>query len=415
MQKRIIAAVDFGSSKLSASLGRAEEEEINILGTSFLPSQGIEKGFITDEVKCEKAFTELLDKLKAITNESITEIYAGISTRRLRIVEVFPTINLKEGKVFSKHIKRAIEKGKKIVNLLEGEEVVDIIINYYNLDDKIIYDNVTGWMGNILKINITAILGPSMELNKFKKVITDNGYIFKGFKVNIVAGRKIFLQENKNMDSRVLIDIGGETSDFALFNNGVLRYLDNIPVGGNNVTRDLSVCGKFSMGEAENIKLIYSSNYETIYNDESIEEIVEVGTSKVSKTLFYEVTKARLEELLKIVNSGLKNTSYYRGICSIIIYGDGISYYQNILDLVKNEFNQNAKIVTKDDLGMKNSFNITSLALVKDVFDNFKLLSKNSTEIEVEYLLNEMKDDKSLEKTESGILGRLKGFLKDIF
>jgi cell division protein FtsA len=187
-------------------------------------------------------------------------------------------------------------------------------------------------------------------------------------------------------------------------------------VGGNNVTKDLAICGKFSVGEAENIKLICSSNYENIYKDESIEDIVDIGTSKVSKTLFYEVTKARLEELLKIVNDGLKNTSYYRGICSIIIYGDGISYYQNIFDLVK----KNTKIITKDYLGMKNSFNVTSLAIVKDVFDNLKLLSENSTEIEekieVEYLLNEMKDEKSFEKTKGGILiSKLKSFLKDIF
>jgi cell division protein FtsA len=418
MHNEIIAAVDFGSSKLSASLGKFEEEEVNILGTSFLQSQGIEKGFITDEVKCGKALKNLLNKLEDTTNVSIKEIYAGISARGLRIVEVFPGIKLKEDKVSIKHIKSAIEKSKKLVNLLDGEEVVDTIINYYSLDNKI-SDDVIGWLGDVLKVNITVVLGPSSDLNKFKRVVDYSGYIFKGFKVNIIVGRKIFLEEKNYMNPKVLIDIGGGTSDFALFNNGTLKYINNVPIGGNNVTKDLSICGKFSIGESENIKLICSSNYETIYNDKSIDEFVDIGTSKVSKTLFYEVTKARLEELLSVVNGGLKNSSYYQGICSIIIYGDGISYYQNISSLVENEFEKKAKIITKDDLGMKNSFNITSLAVVKDVFDFMKLLSENSTVVEEKtdkkYLLNDMDDKKPFEKPRGGVLCKLKSFLGDIF
>ncbi|MDS0524973.1 ethanolamine ammonia-lyase reactivating factor EutA [Clostridium sp. SHJSY1] len=418
MHNKMIAAVDFGSSKLSASLGKFEEEEVNILGTSFLPSKGIEKGFITDEVKCGKALKNLLNKLEDKTKVLIKEVYAGVSTRGLRIVEVNPSIKLKESKVFIKHTRWAIEKSKRLVNILDGEEVVDTIINYYSLDDKI-SDDVVGCIGNNLKVNITVVLGPSVELNKFKKIILDNGYIFKGFKVNILCGRKIFLDEKNYMESKVLIDIGGGTSDFALFNNGTLKYMGNIPLGGNNVTKDLSICGEFSMGEAENVKLIYANNYETMYNDESIDEFVNIGASKISKTLFYEVTKARLEELFNMVNSGLKNSSYYQGICSIIIYGDGISYYQNISNLVKNEFEKKAKVITKDDLGMKNSFNITSLAIVKDVFDIMKLLSKSSTEVEgkndKKYLLNDMDDKKSFEKTKGGVFFKLKSFLGDIF
>lgn len=418
MHNKMIAAVDFGSSKLSASLGKFEDEEVNILGTSFLPSQGIEKGFITDEVKCGKALKNLLNKLEDKTKVLIKEIYAGISSRGLRIVEVVPSIKLKEGKVSSKHIKWAIEKSKSLVNILDSEQVVDTIINYYSLDNKI-SDDVVGWIGNSLKVNITVVLGPSIELDKYKKIILDNGYIFKGFKANILCGRKIFLEEKNYMESKVLIDIGGGTSDFALFNNGNLKYIGNVPLGGKNVTKDLAICGEFSIGEAENIKLIYSSDYETIYNDKSREEIVDIGASKISKTLFYEVTKARLEELLNMVNSGLKNSSYYQGICSIIIYGDGISYYQNISTLVKNEFEKKAKIITKDDLGMKNSFNITSLAIVKDVFDIMRLLSKSSTEVgeknDKKYLLNDMDDKKSFEKPKGGVLWKLKSFLGDIF
>ena len=73
--------------------------------------------------------------------------------------------------------------------------------------------------------------------------------------------------------------------------------MSSIPVGGNNISNDLAICGEFSFLEADNIKKIYSSNYKTLYKDNSVPNEIEVGTVKVSKELFYEVTNARIEEI----------------------------------------------------------------------------------------------------------------------
>jgi len=411
MQHSIIAAVDFGSKKISASIGIVGDEEVNIIESACLRSLGMEKGFIINELKCQKVLTKLLEGLQNSTKESFNNIYVGISSRRLRTTERSSLVTLKDGKVTSNAIKKAMEKGSRKTTLIEGEEIVDVIINFFTLDGKIIYEDVNGWMGNTLEVNLTIIMGPVDELDKFRKIIKESGYNLKGFIVNILACKKVFLQGRNAIETRALIDIGGGVSDISIFNNGIIKYLGNIPVGGNNVTRDISICGEYSLGEAENIKMISSSNYEGMYQDDTQDELLEIGTSKVSKTLLYEVTKARIEEILKIINDELKKSSYYEGICSIIIYGDGLSCFQNINLSVEKEFDKKTKIITKDYLGTKNSSSITSLAIVKEVFDRFNLLKEDINKIEVEKI---NKQDLT-EKSKDSLINKIKGFLGEIF
>lgn len=417
MQEVLISTVDFGSKKISASAGKSSDGEFDIIGTKCIPSDGIEKGFIVDIDKCKESFKEVMDKLKLQTNENLKDIYVGISSKGLRITEANVKITLNNGKVRGKDIKRALNKCKFNVDLLEGEEVVDTIINYYMVDDKIVYDEVVGWIGNSLSIDASVIIGQSKELSKFTQVVNDSGYKFKGFIVNIIAGRNIFIQGKKSMGVKVLVDVGASTTDISIFRNGVLKYIGNIPLGGNNLTRDLSICGEFSMTEAERIKTILSSNFETIYKDDTVDDVMDIGSSKVSKSLYYEVINARLDEVLNYINKELKNTSFCEGMCSIIIYGNGITYYENIVELVKNNIDFNTIIANSDYLGMKKTSNVTSLSIIKEVFDRFFLFESESKE-DLKETETEVKDEAIIEnemiETKSGLIEKLKRFIREI-
>lgn len=419
MHNEKIVAVDFGSIKLSASMADRGKEDIEIYGSSFVQSEGIEKGFITNEDKCTEAVVKVLKDLEKCTKEYIKDVYVGISSRSIRTAEVLVEINIEDGKISSEEIRRVIEKGKHAVNLDNDEEIADFVINFFVVDERVVTENVVGWIAHNLKVNLTFFIGKKLELEKFKRVILNSGYIFKGFIVNIFAGKNIFLQGRNATDVHVLVDIGGETSDYSIFRESIIKKIGCIPIGGNNITKDLSICAEIPMGEAEKVKIIYSSEYETVDEEKAMEEFVDIGASKISKKLFYEVIEARLEEILKIVNAEIKNSSYYQGICSIIIYGDGIVYYKNIGNLVKNEFDKKTILVNNEYLGIKDSLNITSLALVKEVADRLSIFSETSAKVkEVEYLLNEMKEETDISKKtkiKPGIIEKIKSFLGDIF
>lgn len=417
MHNKRIAAVDFGSKKLSIALGKMDQDEIDILGYLASDSKGIEKGLIKDEIKCSESFVSLITNFEVKIKEPIKEIYAGISTRNVRIAETTSEVLLEEGRVNSEDIKKGVKLGKSIVNIDDSEEIIDSIINFYILDENPIFDTVIGWMGHKLKVNITYFIGKKEEVEKFKNVIKNSGRIFKGFILNIYSGKQVFLNGRNSDDVRVLIDVGAGVSDYAIFKDGILKEIGNIPLGGNNVTNDLAICGEYSKSQAENIKTICSDNYETLYKNRDEKDIISIGTSEVSKTLLYEVTRARLEEMLKLLNGKLKNSSYYEDICSIILYGDGMAYYESIDEMIHNEFEKKVRTITKEYLGMKNSLNITSLAIVKEVSDRLSLFRKDTkTEKEIEYLLNEKKETEQPKVEEdSSIVHKIKKVLGDIF
>jgi cell division protein FtsA len=425
MQDYLISVVDFGSKKISVSVGKEFEGDIEILGTTTVASRGIEKGFIVDEVKAVESFSAAVEKLEDKTKENITEIYAGISLRGIRLTETSISIRLNEGKVRGKDIKSALIGSAKKVNLIDGEEIVDTIINYYNIDGNIVCEDIIGWKGEILTLNLTVFIGPSNELVKYKNIINQAGYKLKGFLVNTFLGKSIFLQGKSALGVKVLVDIGAGTTDLAIFKNGIIKYIKCIPVGGNNITKDLSICGGFSIPEAENIKNIYSSNYQSLYFDESNSDLIEIGAVKTSAKLFYEVTQARLEEILEYVNNQVKNTSFCEGLCSIIMYGDGIIYYQDIDKLAKQCIQNRTVFATSDYLGMKNTAKITSLAGLKEVFDRMQLLYANSNKNEVknEHLekssnhYNNQKDNvkTSSDYKEQGIIQKIKDIIRGIF
>ena len=193
MNELTLTAIDFGSKKISISLGRENNDDIEILGSYFKSSDGINKGTIIDEEKCCQSLMGLIEEVEQKTLKKLRNVYVGISSRNIRLSEVTSSVNLREGKVRGADLKRAIEKGKRNVILGDGEEIVDTIVNFFNIDVNIFNENIIGWRANILSINLSILIGSSDELEKYKRVINNCGLVLEGFVPNVLSGRKVFL------------------------------------------------------------------------------------------------------------------------------------------------------------------------------------------------------------------------------
>lgn len=421
MLQEIITAIDLGSKKLSATIAVKEEnDELEILYTKSSKSSGIEKGIITDIVKCKEALEKLLKELEEKTKRDIKNITVGISSRELRITETTVKIDLKDGKVTKESLSYGLNKAKNNFALSSEETIIDEIINFYIINNQVVYKDILNWKADSLEMNLTLIIGNKKEINKYYELFKDTKYVLSDIKSNIVTGKQIFLNEKKYDGETVLVDIGAGEIDLAVFDNAsILKCMSSIPVGGNNISNDMAICGEFSFLEADNIKKIYSSNYKTLYKDNSIPDEIEVGTVKVSKELFYEVTNARIEEILNHIHIELKKTGHYDRICSIILYGDALSYFEDISEIVRKIFKIKIKIVKDVDLGIKNSENITSLALVKEVYDRLILLGDNkimpNNKQEEKPIVDEDTEILHNNEDESHILNKLKSFFNKIF
>ncbi|MDR3594732.1 cell division FtsA domain-containing protein [Clostridium sp.] len=418
MQQEVITAIDFGSKKLSVAIAERKKEEIEVLAVRSCKSIGIEKGLLTDVEKCKGAIINLLKELEEKTKKDIKNIAIGISSNKVRITEITTSINLAEEKVTSNDIRKALENGQKSITISSEECIVDELINFYILDGKVIHKDILNWKGRELEISLTLVIAQTKEIQKYHELFKGTKYNIQFIKLNILTGKQIFLNEKNLMGNVALVDIGAGTTDIALFNTGIPKSISSIPLGGNNITNDLAICGQFSFLEADNMKKIYSSNYKALYKDNSVPDEIEVGTIKVSKKLFYEVVNARIEEILSYVNIKLKNTGHYDRIYSIILYGDGVNYFEDIDEIVRKIFKIQTKVIRKTELGIKNPENITSMAIAKEVYDKLNLLEyKDVVQFDKnnENKINGKKEDLHNNEGENHIIKKFKDFLGKIF
>ena len=420
MQQEIITCIDFGSKKLSATIAVKGKEELEILCVKSCKSMGIEKGLLTDINKCKDAVINLLKELEEKTKSDVKYLTIGISSNKVRITETTVSIHLRGEKVTSKDIEKALRNGQEAITISNDEIIIDALINFYILDGKVIHKDILNWKGRKLEVNLTLVIAKTKEIEKYYDIFKETKYNIEFIKLNILSGKQIFLNEKNSIDNVVLADIGAGVVDIVVFDYGISKNIDCIQIGGNNITNDLAICGEFSFLEADNIKKIYSSNYKGLYNDISIPDEIQVGTIKVSRKLFYEVTNARIEEILNHINIKLKNTGHYDRNCSIILYGDGVSYFEDINEIVHKIFKVRTKVIKRDDLGIKNSENITSLALSKEVYDRLNLLGHKDI-----VLTNKSNGNKQVDEIENlhnhnnegenHILKKVKGFFDKLF
>ncbi len=421
MQQQIITSIDFGSKKLSISISANIKDELEILGSKSCRSIGMEKGLLTDIEKCKEAVLNLLRELEEKTKTDVKWLAIGISSNKVRITETTISVYLDEEKVTNRDIRKVLEKGGKSITIGSNELIVDILINFYILDGKVMHKDILNWKGRKLEVNLTLIIAETKEIHKYYDIFKGTKYSIEFVKLNILSGKQVFLNEKNSIGDMALIDIGAGNIDIAVLSNGIPKNISNIPIGGNNITNDLAICGEFSFSEADNIKKIYSSSYKSLYEDTSIADEIEVGTTKLSKNLFYEVVNARIEEILSHINIKLKNTGHYDRICSIILYGDGLSYFENISEMVNEIFKIKTKIIKRNDLGIKNSENITSLAISKEVYDRLNLLEDKI--ITNKTVTNKINDNKEINEKEyshnneggNHIFKKIKSFFDKIF
>lgn len=428
MQEFLVTAIDIGTQKISASCGLSSiGKEVEILGSSCVYSKGVEKGKITDVEKCKEAFLEALDNLEDDIDREIKDIYIGLPVEDVRIEEYSCEQNI-NGLVTPKNLRNALEFIKENTFVNDDEQICDIFINYYKVDEKLSLDLTETLEGDKLLVNATVVICKREIIRKYMELCAGTRYSIKGFIVNIISLKKIFFFRDQ-LGERVMVESGAALTEVAIFKDGIVKEIFSIPLGGNNITSDLSICAGLSMKEAEEMKCEYSNNYKSLYNEKDEKELT-LGEKTIHKELFYKVCEARIEEILNYVNNELKNTGHFDNLCSIILCSDSLTNFENIDQLSKEILNDRVRIFTKNDFGMQNFSNITSLAIVKEVHDRVELICEEFTNDSKEINLifekvsdindNEKydieKDDLVKKKTNNkGIRGKIRSLLKDIF
>lgn len=414
-----IVGLDIGSSKICASVGKYNKYgQLQIKGVTFVTCNGMKNGIIIDIDSTAKAIKECITRLETMVDININGFYISIPNRIASLVssEGIVAVASENGEITKKDVKRVIN-ASKIMKVPSDKEIIGVIPKQYIIDG---YDKIkdpVGMSASRLEVEAYVILAESSVINNLLKSVEKSGYKILGMVFQPIADAKAVLITEEMDLGCALINVGGDSIDMSIYRGGKITHIDYIPLGGNNITNDISICLKIPFSEAEKLKIKYAAVGK---NKFSLEEQIKVNlghseTIKVDSNILMEVIEARVEELLLLLKKKLRESGHYEEISSIVIVGGGLPLIKGIEDFGREVFSKPFRVGTPEYVGAANPIYVSSVGVVKDVFSTMQNKSFDLKQKETAITYEDILDNDKEERREKGVLSKIKEFLTEFF
>ena len=326
----VIVGVDIGSSKISLVVGKVNSfNQIEVIHATNKKCCGIKKTKIIDEDEIAKTIAETIDEIENEITVRINSAYLTIPGKYVTIVQnsVKREIKDKYAGVSLKDVTAALMQVKDI-DIPEGQAIIDIVTDKFVLEDGRRVDDPVGNLVSSFNLNAQVILGDKSYIrqlyNIFKKIDLD----IDGLIPVAIAERNVVLDSNELNDNVMIVDMGAGNTEIGVFQGSSFEYTDTLPLGGDNITKDIQMVLGISMEEAEKLKRQYGLAMKSyIDNDnEIVLNTAEDENNKVIKSSeLVEIIEARVEEIFTIINKDIMSVGIKSRINNVILTGQGIT------------------------------------------------------------------------------------------
>jgi len=306
MKQRMMAAVDVGSSKVCSLLANVDDENsIQIVGIGITPSTGIHRGLVTDIDQASESIRQSVRKAEQTSGESITSVYLGISASNISSQGSRATVSVGRNArtVRQGDVERALKCAREI-DLAEERRVLHVIPTQYTLDTQIGVQDPKGMHAFRLDLDTHIVTIPQSSAENITKCVHKAGLTIEGLVLQCLASAQAVIHPDETDAGVVMADIGAGTTGISAYKGSNLLLTAVLPVGGNQITRDLSVGLGIPFEMAEQLKKEHCNLAAQEDSDDKDEPAIQVnfdGVGRVYKKDIDEIVKARVEEIMKLV------------------------------------------------------------------------------------------------------------------
>ncbi len=252
-KNRTVASIDIGTSKISVIIGEISREGVDIIGVGSYPSLGIKKGQIINMDSTVDSIKTALEEAEAMTGIDISTAVVGIAGGHIKGFKNNGVVAVKGKEIKNSDIVSAIDAAKAIVIPID-REVIHIIPQEFLVDDHGGIKDPLGMSGVRLEARAYIITSAISSVQNIVKCVNKNGIKVQELILKPLASAESVLTEDEKELGSVLIDIGGGTTDIAIFIKGTVRHCASIPIGGDHITSDIAIGIRTPISEAEEIK-----------------------------------------------------------------------------------------------------------------------------------------------------------------
>jgi cell division protein FtsA len=339
-KEQYVAAIDIGTTKIVAIVGKKNENgKIEILGLSKAPSRGVKRGVVLNIEETVSAIETTVEDVQRRSGIVFSEVFVGIAGQHIKSMKNrgYITREAYDDEIKKEEVFRLIEDMHKI-HVDIGEEIIHVIPQNFIVDNETGVKSPIGMCGRRLEANFHIVIGQVAAAKNIEKCIRKANLTVKDMILEPLASSDAVLTEDEKEAGVVLVDIGGGTTDVAVYYDNIIRHTAVIPFGGNVVTKDIKEGCAILQRHAEQLKIQYGSALGDIAPEDKVVSIPGISgrePKEISfKSLAY-IIQSRMEEIIDAVNFEIQNSGYADKLAAGVVITGGGAMLKHLPQLMK--------------------------------------------------------------------------------
>lgn len=339
-KEQFVAAIDIGTTKIVSIIGRKNENgKLEILGLSQAPSRGVKRGVVLNIEETVNAIQSTVEDVQLRSGVMFSDVYVGIAGQHIKSMRNRGYINRdsSEDEITREDIIKLIEDMYKIP-IDVGEEIIHVLPQNFIVDNETGVKNPVGMSGCRLEANFHIVIGQIASAKNIEKCVNRVGLSVNELILEPLASSEAVLTEDEKEAGVVLVDIGGGTTDVAVYYDSIIRHTAVIPFGGNVVTKDIKEGCAILNRQAESLKIQFGSALGDIAPDDKVVTIPGISgrePKEISfKSLAY-IIQSRMEEIIDAVTFEIESSGYFDKLAGGIVLTGGGALLRHLPQLIK--------------------------------------------------------------------------------
>ncbi|MGB2768997.1 MAG: cell division protein FtsA [Candidatus Zixiibacteriota bacterium] len=338
-----IVGLDIGTTKIAAIISETDETgKPKIVGIGTRPSEGLKRGLVINLEKTVESIASAVEDAEMMAGVKVDSVYAGIAGDHIRSINSRGVIAVSRSdhEITPTDVEKVIEAAKTVA-LPMDREIIHVLPQEFTVDDQSGIKAPIGMVGVRLETEVHIVTGAVTAAQNIYRGVKKAGLEVEDLVLQPLASSYALLSPDEEELGVALIDLGGGTTDFAIFFDGSIRHTGVVGLGGKNVTNDIAIGLRTPVDQAEEIKKTYGSALSSLVDSDEMIQVPAVGggePKQISRNVLASIIEPRMEEILSLTLQELKKSSHFDLLATGIVLTGGGSLMEGVVELAERIF-----------------------------------------------------------------------------
>ena len=346
-EKNLIVGLDVGTSKVVAIVGEIKpDNEIEIIGIGSHPSRGLKKGVVVNIESTVQSIQRALEEAELMAGCEIHSVHSGIAGNHIRSLNSHGIVAIKDREVTHSDVERVIDAARAVA-IPADQKILHILPQEFIIDEQEGIREPVGMSGVRLEARVHMVTGAVSAAQNIVKCVRRCGLEVDDLILEQLSSSYSVLSEDEKELGVCLVDIGGGTTDIAVFTEGSIRHTAVVPIAGDQVTNDIAVALRTPTQHAEEIKVKYACALTQLAASDDHIEVPSIGdrpSRRLSRQTLAEVVEPRYEELLGLVQAELRRSGFEDLIAGGVVLTGGSAKMEGLIELAEEVFHMPVRL-----------------------------------------------------------------------